>query len=201
MPHTLAPFACLDLVNSRFADHVGSGEVYDRLERREWQSWFLSRWQLELEGPDAPVPLPALRRLRQVSRELLESWACNRPPDGSALDALNAFLAGAPAVRRLDPRGLAAPPRLVPLRRDWSWVLAEVASSLAELAASGDPRRLKTCGNPACTFMFYDDSQNRSRRWCESAICGNLVKVREFRDRRRRAAAPSSDLEGDGSDR
>jgi predicted RNA-binding Zn ribbon-like protein len=197
----LAPFACLDLVNSRFADHVGSGEVYDRLERREWQSWFLSRWQLELEEPDAAVPLPALRRLRQVSRELLESWARNRPPDGSALDALNAFLAGAPAVRRLDPRGLAAPPRLVPLRRDWSWVLAEVASSLAELAASGDPRRLKTCGNPACTFMFYDDSQNRSRRWCESAICGNLVKVREFRDRRRGAAAPSPGLEGDGSDR
>jgi predicted RNA-binding Zn ribbon-like protein len=36
--------------------------------------------------------------------------------------------------------------------------------------------------------MFHDDSTNRSRRWCDQMICGNVVKVRRFRSLRRPTA-------------
>jgi len=39
-------------------------------------------------------------------------------------------------------------------------------------------------------WAFYDESKNRSRRWCSAAECGNLIKVRRFRERQR-AARPA----------
>lgn len=187
IPSTVSHYACVDLVNSSFADHLGSGEVYDRLPRAEWQAWFLSRWHLEVEDPHALVPLPALRQARALVREVLELWAQGQAPQPTELRAIDTLLALAPAVRQLDPAGIGRPLRLVPLRRDWNWVIAGVMSSLGDLLAEADPRRLKVCGNPACTFMFYDDSQNRSRRWCDGGVCGNLIKVRQYRLRSHRA--------------
>jgi predicted RNA-binding Zn ribbon-like protein len=58
-----------------------------------------------------------------------------------------------------------------------------VAASAAELLAEGEPARLRVCANSACSWMFYDETRNSSRRWCEGAICGNLIKVRRFRAR------------------
>lgn len=36
-----------------------------------------------------------------------------------------------------------------------------------------------------CGGIIYDGSHNRARRWCDVEECGNLVKVRQFRARRR----------------
>lgn len=75
---------------------------------------------------------------------------------------------------------------LRPVTAGWDAVLAGVVASFAELAVSGDIKRVKRCGNPSCSFLFFDASAAQSRRWCDPAICGNLVKVREFRARGRR---------------
>jgi predicted RNA-binding Zn ribbon-like protein len=77
--------------------------------------------------------------------------------------------------------------RFEPARRDWRWVMSEVIASAAELMTTGEPRRLKSCANPSCMWMFYDESHNRSRRWCDPATCGNLVKVRAHRSRQAEA--------------
>jgi predicted RNA-binding Zn ribbon-like protein len=45
--------------------------------------------------------------------------------------------------------------------------------------------RLKACGNPECQWAFYDRSRNRQGQWCEMALCGNRLKNRTFRARRR----------------
>jgi predicted RNA-binding Zn ribbon-like protein len=52
----------------------------------------------------------------------------------------------------------------------------------------GDPDRLKKCSNADCSWMYYDDSQSMSRRWCTPRVCGNLTKVRRFRARHRQGA-------------
>jgi predicted RNA-binding Zn ribbon-like protein len=51
--------------------------------------------------------------------------------------------------------------------------------------ADGTWGRVKACPGPHCGWLFYDASKNRSRQWCSMAICGNRVKSREFRARRR----------------
>lgn len=44
--------------------------------------------------------------------------------------------------------------------------------------------RLKPCGNPRCSVIFYDNSKNRSRVWHNTATCGNVVNLRRARERR-----------------
>jgi predicted RNA-binding Zn ribbon-like protein len=46
-------------------------------------------------------------------------------------------------------------------------------------------KRLRRCGNSTCYWLFLDETKNCSRRWCEMASCGNLMKVRRHRERHR----------------
>ena len=48
----------------------------------------------------------------------------------------------------------------------------------------GSWARLKTCRN--CRWSFYDESKNRSARWCSMQLCGNRLKTRAYRRRQGR---------------
>ena len=181
IPHTVGSFPCLDFVNSRFSDHVAGDTVMDRLEAPAWRRRFLERWHLA-SVRDAPR-IAALKAARETLRRVLEDWASGRPLRQADLARLDSWLAAAPMRRQFNGE-------MAPIRRDWSWVLAEVVASTSRLLATGEPKRLKVCANPACTWVFLDESRNLSRRWCDPATCGNLMTVRAFR-RRQRAASTS----------
>lgn len=66
--------------------------------------------------------------------------------------------------------------------------LALVVAVVAEAMADGRWGRMKACPGPHCGWVFYDGSKNRSRHWCSMQLCGNRVKGREFRARRRTSA-------------
>lgn len=78
-------------------------------------------------------------------------------------------------------------------RRDPGPELAELfpaAWSAAALLTSDDRFRLKMCAE--CGRLFYDESRNRSRRWCDMQGCGNRAKARRFRDRTQKGRPTSS---------
>jgi len=58
-------------------------------------------------------------------------------------------------------------------------VTAAALSFLKNLSAA----RIKTCPAHDCGWKFVDQSKNRSRRWCDMAVCGNLAKTRQYRAR------------------
>ena len=43
--------------------------------------------------------------------------------------------------------------------------------------------RLKQCPGEDCGWLFLDTSRNGSRQWCDMRDCGNIAKVRRFRER------------------
>ena len=49
----------------------------------------------------------------------------------------------------------------------------------------GSWSRLKMCANPDCQWVFYDRSRNHQGSWCDMAVCGNRLKNRQLRARRR----------------
>jgi predicted RNA-binding Zn ribbon-like protein len=51
--------------------------------------------------------------------------------------------------------------------------------------ADGSWRRLKACHNDECQWAFYDRSHSRRGTWCDMAVCGNRIKNRNLRERRR----------------
>jgi predicted RNA-binding Zn ribbon-like protein len=183
LPGHWARHACLDLVNSRWQDHQGSGRAFDRLVSDTWRRAVLDRWDLTPDAPWEPDVEEQLESLRSLVRRLLETSARSQACAPEDLRTLNRVMQAAPTVRRLEETSTGY--RLVerPRRRDWDWVAAELAASCARVMAECDPARLKFCANPDCTWMFYDDSRNRRRRWCDGGICGNLLKVRRFRAR------------------
>jgi predicted RNA-binding Zn ribbon-like protein len=69
-------------------------------------------------------------------------------------------------------------------------VLWQVARSAGELLTSGNLSRIRECGGEDCGWLFLDTSKNQSRQWCYMQGCGNLAKVRRFRQRqgKRRSA-------------
>jgi predicted RNA-binding Zn ribbon-like protein len=49
--------------------------------------------------------------------------------------------------------------------------------------ADGSWSRLKACRSDTCQWAFIDNARNRSRQWCDMAVCGNREKARRFRSR------------------
>ena len=63
-----------------------------------------------------------------------------------------------------------------------------LVESAVNLLTSAKMERLRRCGNSTCYWLFIDETKNHSRRWCEMASCGNVVKVRRHREKARNAA-------------
>ncbi|MBB3608970.1 CGNR zinc finger domain-containing protein [Rhizobium sp. BK602] len=65
---------------------------------------------------------------------------------------------------------------------------AATVHSALRLIAMPDPERMKICRN--CGWLFIDRSKNRSRAWCDMAVCGNRAKAsRHYRRRREERAS------------
>jgi predicted RNA-binding Zn ribbon-like protein len=62
--------------------------------------------------------------------------------------------------------------------------LRPIVESAVALLTSPKLARLRRCGNSTCYWLFLDETKNCSRRWCEMASCGNVMKVRRHRARK-----------------
>ena len=69
--------------------------------------------------------------------------------------------------------------------------LARVGLAALEARSSDVWWRLKICAFDECEWAYYDHSKNRSRHYCEYG-CGNKLKTRAYRARRR---AGSTDID------
>ena len=64
--------------------------------------------------------------------------------------------------------------------------------AFSNLIAGDLSTRIKLCDNDTCRWAFIDESRNNSRRWCSSAHCGNVAKVRAHRARKKTAPSPET---------
>lgn len=93
-------------------------------------------------------------------REAIDLYFRKRILNGGGDQLLAGLLeAVAKTLRGAHPAGLAA----------------ATAHSVLRLIAMPDPERMKICGN--CGWLFIDRSKNRSRAWCDMAVCGNRAKA------------------------
>jgi predicted RNA-binding Zn ribbon-like protein len=172
---------CIQFMNSEFRDFRGRW-VRDDLLQPDWLEHFLVKWQLQVDAPLDAAPIAALVTLRTLLRSMLEALADGQISDEDQA-SFNAILLKIPLRRFLvnDAEGYRL--EIVPFKKDWDWVQAEIAASFAQMLTAHDPRRLKVCANPSCRGAFYDESKSRTKRYCTSDKCANLWKLRRFRAR------------------
>ncbi|GIF72424.1 CGNR zinc finger domain-containing protein [Asanoa siamensis] len=128
-------------------------------------------------SPADPKTAVALaRRIRDDLDEVFRALATDRTPPTPALDRLRDDEAEALGHARLEPGS--------PFR--WTWreddTLARpvrpIVHAAVDLLTTGALNRIKACGG--CRFLFYDESKNRSRRWCSMEDCGTDEKIRRY---------------------
>jgi predicted RNA-binding Zn ribbon-like protein len=172
---------CLQFINSEFRDFRGRW-VRDDLLQPVWLEQFLVRWELQVEDPADATTMTALVTLRALLRRMIEALADGQISDDDQA-MFNAILLEVPLRRYLckDAEGYRL--EMIPLKKGWDWVQAEIAASFVHMLTDHDPRRLKICANSNCRWVFYDDSKSRTRRYCTADKCANLLKARRFRAR------------------
>lgn len=174
----------VDLVNSEEWD--GFGRRDDHLADQQWLAAFLKHWKLPPLRLDR-APRRELLALRGLLRSVAERLFAGRSLGPQELSKLNAALK-VPARQRLVQHQNGLRSELVPVKNDWSWVIARIAASLGEMLAKGDAERVKICANGDCRWVFYDPTKARIKRWCKDSTCGNRARVRRSRAAEKRTA-------------
>ncbi len=123
--------------------------------------------------------------LRRGLHEALElNHAGTEGGSEPSLAALDGVLAGLAVRLHWSGDGVVA----VPAHGGVAGGLARIALAAHEARASEVWWRLKVCAFDECEWAYYDLSKNRSRHYCEYG-CGNKLKTRAYRARRRAADA------------
>jgi predicted RNA-binding Zn ribbon-like protein len=174
---------CVQFINSEFRDFRGRW-ARDELQQPGWLEHFLAQWELQIAEPPDEAILAELVMLRAFLRRLLESLAAAGQISDEQQAELNAILLKTPLKRRLEKDEEGYHLEMLPLRKDWDWVRAEIAASFVHLLTTHDARRLKLCANPHCRGAFYDSSKSRTQRYCTPDKCASLMKARRHRARR-----------------
>ncbi|HLX48232.1 MAG TPA: CGNR zinc finger domain-containing protein [Streptosporangiaceae bacterium] len=160
----------------------------DLLDRAETAGPWLREAGLAATG--ASLGEPELRQAREVRESLRALLAHNgggTRPAAEELVPLGALArAGSPKLS-VDPAGhilLATEPQTL------AGGLAGLLLIVRDAQQQGTWQRLKICRNPECRWAFYDRSPTRRGTWCDMATCGNMIKNRNFRARRKQQPWP-----------
>jgi predicted RNA-binding Zn ribbon-like protein len=154
----------------------------DLEHEREWlsgpralESWARDR---QLVAPGTRFTRSDLRRaleLREAFRALLRG-----EPAAHVSAVVEEAARSARLTVELDRTGHA---RLEPQAGGIDGVCGRLVAVAFTAMLDGSWKRLKACRN--CRWAFFDESKNRSARWCSMELCGNRLKTRAYRRRLR----------------
>lgn len=172
----------IEFANSALYD--GHGNLEDLMLDDSWFRSFLEKWGLSAFGPIDAAGQRELASLRSTIRTITECLRTGRKPARRDIAYLNAALAASPVKFELSRHDDRIELGSVPIAATGAQAVSgAIALSIARFLAGTDIARLKMCDNAGCRWVFHDDTKNLSRKWCRS--CGNVDKVRRFRERRR----------------
>ena len=129
--------------------------------------------------------------LREAIWRIFADCTAGAAPAVADVDRLDRALSKAPVRRSIEPSGggfawrAEAVPAAVP------GLLAPVLWSAADLLLGPELGRVRSCANAECRWLFIDDSQAGTRRWCSMSACGNRAKAHRHYRRRRAAESVS----------
>ena len=145
--------------------------------------WMKARGLLDRGTVPSQRAFEQALRLRCALRDYLKCDPAERRRKAAVIEPLNKALQ--PFSLKVAAFGKGGM-RLEPVQADAQAGLAAIAAELYDGAANGTLDRLKMCAADECRRVFYDRSKPGTRRWCQSALCGNREKTRAYRERRKR---------------
>ena len=189
---------CLDFANTEA--YRGTGHDMDLLHSYE----MLVAWSLvagavhpseagpllhaATQAPEAAAELLSrAKELRRAIHVVVQSVALRAEPPVAALATLNAFLAESQVHGQIVRSNGDFEVRFRP-EDDMALPIWRLTDSAARLLLSPGHTNVRECPGRECGWLFLDTTKNHSRRWCDSADCGNKARVRAYTERQREAS-------------
>jgi len=137
----------------------------------------------DVEGMPTPAEARRLDGLRALLRELAGTVGDGKALSADQLARINEVIGRRPVraqLERADSGGYLVD--FSPVGGNWiERVERDLAGAFVSMLRRAHPPRIKVCSG--CGAVFYDESKNRTRRWCDSRTCGNRARVRRYRTR------------------
>ncbi|GAS95871.1 uncharacterized protein RMCC_2837 [Mycolicibacterium canariasense] len=166
-----------------FINTLDRESARDRLADAAGNAQWLARHGLLPAGAVlTEADLDTLVAVREGLRALVIHNSGGPAPDARTLEPLHRLTAGTPARVEV---GSAGDVRVAPAASSMSDRLLGLLLIVKDAQCGGSWAHLKACANEDCRWVFYDRSRNHGGTWCDMATCGNKLKNRDFRARRR----------------
>jgi predicted RNA-binding Zn ribbon-like protein len=118
--------------------------------------------------------------LRETIYRIFAAIIENQNPAKEDLAAFNSYLANAMVLSQITNTKNSFQWESCGDKSKMDWVLNPIIRSAADLLVSDELKKLKSCSDPQCGWLFLDISRNQSRRWCDMKDCGNRAKAKRF---------------------
>jgi predicted RNA-binding Zn ribbon-like protein len=144
--------------------------------------WLVTNHLLEPGATPSPDDLRAAVDVREALRAMVIHNAGGPAPGKTALVPLRRVAATSAVRAELAADGTV---RLGPDGNGLADRLVNVLLVVKDAQLDGTWEHLKACANAECEWAFYDRSRNHGGTWCDMSSCGNKLKNRDFRARKR----------------
>jgi predicted RNA-binding Zn ribbon-like protein len=142
------------------------------------------RRRAQQQPAGAAAALVDARRVRMALRALAERGPLSERTRGDALTEINRVLGRSAGTRRVDLRPDGTFVRsFVPVGDAFAGLVIPIVESAADSLILGELPRVRRCADPRCTRLFFDNTKNGRRRWCDMATCGNRAKAARHREK------------------
>lgn len=142
------------------------------------RSWLRESGVVDGDTDCGPADLTAAIALREAIYSLVAARLSGDGYDDQAVGLLNDVA-----------RGPAAIPQLTAAGRQTAATAEQALSSIARdaiaILGGSDADLLKECSRPECTQVYLDRSRGSRREWCAMETCGNKMKARAYRARKK----------------
>lgn len=147
---------------------------------QDLHAWLASRGLAPAEARLDRDDVDRARQVRDALRTVLRAHHGDDDGGQDQIEAANAVLGSVPLRLRFTEQGRT---ELEPRGNGIDEALGRLLAAIPAAAADGSWERTKICPSDMCQWAFYDQSRNRSRRWCSMEVCGNREKSKSFRAR------------------
>jgi len=142
------------------------------------------RRRAQQQPAGAAAALVDARRVRSALRALAERGPMSDRVRAEGLAEINRVLGRSAGTRRVDLRPDGTFIRsFVPVGDAFAGLVIPVVESAADALILGELSRVRRCADQRCQRVFFDNTKNGRRRWCDMATCGNRAKAARHREK------------------
>jgi len=144
------------------------------------------RRRAQQQPAGAAAALVDARRVRSALRSLAERGPMSERIRTDGLAEINRVLGRSAGTRRVELRPDGTFIRsFVPVGDAFAGLVIPIVESAADALILGELTRVRRCADPRCVRVFFDNTKNGRRRWCDMATCGNRAKAARHREKQR----------------